>query len=368
MGNICTCFRSKDKESDLTILNDSQSFHFCKYHKLILQSISFLHIKICVFITVNNLESIIKIQSHLRGLFLRKKITKHLFSSNQLIPYLEQDIPYTTAKHSLITQEEIDYLFNNYPPLNDGIDVILISTIEYSNGCQYYGEWNKINNQRHGRGILKWPEGFVYFGQFKMDSINGKGKLITNNGEYEGDWADNKANGLGTYRSKEVKYEGKWKDDRQDGIGTEIWADGTNYTGEFKEGHKHGQGKFKYSDGSNYFGGFLNNQLHGKGRYVWADGREYDGDWKYNKIDGEGVFKWPDGRKYTGHYKHDKKNGYGIFEWPDGKKYKGNWENGKQNGQGEYYNPKEQIWVKGFWKNGKKEKNPKIDLFTPNKS
>ena len=33
MGNICTCFRSKDKESDLTILNDSQSFHFCKYHK-----------------------------------------------------------------------------------------------------------------------------------------------------------------------------------------------------------------------------------------------------------------------------------------------------------------------------------------------
>ena len=34
MGNICTCLRSKDKESDLTILKDGQTFHFCKYQKL----------------------------------------------------------------------------------------------------------------------------------------------------------------------------------------------------------------------------------------------------------------------------------------------------------------------------------------------
>ena len=304
---------------------------------------------------------------------MRKHFFKKPFSSGHFIPYMEPDIPYSKATKSLITEEEIQYLFNNFPPLNVdsnmSINIILISTIEYNNGCQYYGEWNKTNNQKYGRGILKWPEGFTYYGQFKMDNINGKGKIITNNGdEYEGDWVDNKANGFGTYRSKEVKYEGKWKNDRQEGIGTEIWADGTNYTGEFKNGQKTGMGKFKYGDGSNYWGSFLNNQLHGKGKYIWADGREYEGDWKYNKIDGEGVFKWPDGRKYTGHYKLDKKNGYGIFEWPDGKKYKGNWENGKQNGEGEYYNPKEKTWIKGIWKNGKKEKNSKIDLFAHSKN
>ena len=78
-----------------------------------------------------------------------------------------------------------------------------------------------------------------------MDKINGKGKLVTKNGEiYEGDWKDYKANGFGIYISKEVKFEGKWKDDRQEGIGIETWANGTNFNGEFKGGQKTGQGKF----------------------------------------------------------------------------------------------------------------------------
>ena len=224
---------------------------------------------------------------------------------------MEPDLPFKFVENSKITKEEIKYVFSNFPQLNDDINIILLSsTIEYSNGCLYYGEWNQINNQKHGRGVLKWPDVLTYYGQFKMDNINGKGRIITKNGEeYEGDWIDNRANGFGVYKNKEVKYEGKWKNDRQEGIGNETWNDGTNYNGEFIEGQKTGQGKFKYADGSNYIGSFLNNQLHGRGKYCWTDGREYFGDWKYNKIDGEGVFKWPDGRKYIGHYKQDKKNG-----------------------------------------------------------
>ena len=85
-------------------------------------------------------------------------------------------------------------MFNNFPKLNDDINVILLSsTIQYSNGLLYYGEWNQTNNQKHGRGILNWPEGLTYYGLFKMDNINGKGKIITPNGEeYEGDWIDNR--------------------------------------------------------------------------------------------------------------------------------------------------------------------------------
>ena len=322
----------------------------------------FSKIFIIISIIVNKIKPIIKLQSNLRGFLYRLKFIKKVFLSGNFIPYIEPDLPYKYIElNDIISKEEIKYLFESFPPLNDYINIVILSsTIEYSNGCLYFGEWNPNNNQKHGRGILKWPQGLTYYGQFKMDNINGKGKLITKNGEiYEGDWVDNKANGYGIYQSKDVRYEGKWKNDRQEGIGTETWADGTSFNGEFKGGQKTGQGKFRYSDGSKYSGYFLNNQLHGKGKYCWADGREYFGDWKFNKIDGEGVFKWPDGRKYIGHYKNDKKNGYGIFEWPDGKKYKGNWENGKQNGEGEFYDPKQKTWIKGIWKKGQKAKKSK---------
>jgi hypothetical protein len=73
-------------------------------------------------------------------------------------------------------------------------------------------------------------------------------------------------------------------------------------------------------------------------------------------MEGHGIFTWPDKRRYEGAYKDDKKEGYGVFEWVDGRKYKGMWKNGKQNGDGEFFNPKEAIWRKGFWSEGKRVK------------
>lgn len=308
---------------------------------------------------MQKLSDLIKIQSVIRGFLTRKNLSyKTSTPLGKFLPYSEPDLPYVQALNPIITQSEISYVFSTYPPSSENtkLSLICINTIEYINGSQFYGEWNRTTNQKHGRGIQKWPEGPTYLGEFVNDHPCGRGKLIFKGGEqYEGDWEDGKANGFGKYKNKEVKYEGKWKDDKQEGIGTETWTDGTTYTGEFKNGKKTGQGKFKYVDGSSYNGGFLNNQLHGKGKYIWNDGREYNGEWKFNKIEGEGIFKWPDGRKYTGHYKENKKNGYGIFEWPNGKKYKGFWLNGKQNGEGERYNPKDKTWTKGIWKDGKRE-------------
>ena len=44
---------------------------------------------------------------------------------------------------------------------------------------------------------------------------------------------------------------------------------------------------------------------------------------------------------------------FGIFYLPSGKIYKGNWKNGKPDGEGEYYNPKDKVWIKVYWENGK---------------
>lgn len=38
----------------------------------------------------------------------------------------------------------------------------------------------------------------------------------------------------------------------------------------------------------------------------------------------------------------------------DGRKYKGNWLGGKQHGEGEFLQPKENIWKKGIWNDGKR--------------
>jgi len=32
------------------------------------------------------------------------------------------------------------------------------------------------------------------------------------------------------------------------------------------------------------------------------------------------------------------------------------WKNGKQHGEGEFYHPKDQIWKKGIWNDGKRLK------------
>ena len=354
MGNNCTCLNSKDVLTELIV------------HKKRTKSfVSYLHPKVFLFNNIvnnsprNNSEllifSIIRIQSVFRGYNIRNKFLKNKTLFNSSFLKTTENLPYSSTKNNIITNEEIHNLFKEYPQIKDKKAIICLKAIEYSNGCQYYGEWNQKNNQKHGRGIQKWKEGPMYYGYFKADKANGKGKFIFTEGEiYEGNWVDNRATGLGKYISKEVIYEGEWKNDMQNGVGTETWDDGTVYIGEFKEGQKTGEGKFIYNDGSNYVGNFLNNNFHGKGKYIWIDGREYEGDWKNNKIDGEGIFKWKDGRKYIGQYKNDKKDGYGIFEWPSGKKYKGFWKNGKQNGEGEIYDIKNKKWIKGFWKDGKK--------------
>ena len=344
MGTNCSCLRNRNSEKDISIITDDINLIINKTSKL--KKDKFL-------------KSLISIQSHIKGFLTRKKLNLQNLQLGKFFPYMEPDLPYQTSLNSKITNEEIKYLFENYESLNDDIPIVCLKTIEYTNGTQYFGEFNQSNNQKHGRGILKFNNGSTYYGQFKNDKAYGKGKLIFKDlEEYEGDWEDNKANGYGIYKSNDVIYEGKWKDDRQEGIGTEKWNNGTSYTGEFKLGQKTGKGKFKYIDGANYTGNFLNNQMHGKGIYIWSDGREYNGDWKYNKIEGEGVFKWPDGRRYIGHYKNDKKDGYGIFEWPNGKKYKGFWKNGKQQGEGESYDPIERKWIKGYWNEGKKDVGP----------
>ena len=57
--------------------------------------------------------------------------------------------------------------------------------------------------------------------------------------------------------------------------------------------------------------------------------------------------------KYLEKFENDKRDGYGEYKFKDGRIYKGNWKNGFQHGEGQFYNPKNNLWIKGIWINGK---------------
>ena len=309
--------------------------------------------------------SIIKIQSHFRGMNIRSQIKNYQPAPNSFdINVTSQSQvnesnnfhPYQTDK---ISREDLDELLKEYPALNDEIPVEINGPLLFEiNNSIYFGEWDYSNNMRHGRGIQIWNEGSIYYGYWVKDKANIRGKLIHNDGDiYEGEWLDDKPNGKGIYQHKDgTLYEGEWKDDKQHGTGKEIWPDGAWYEGEYNEGKKHGKGKFHWSDNSEYIGTFENNNINGQGVYIFSDNRKYIGSWVNNKLEGRGIFTWPDGRKYEGEYKNDKKEGYGIFNWNDGKIYKGYWKEGKQDGEGEYYNPSDKRWRKGIWEKGRRVK------------
>ena len=52
-------------------------------------------------------------------------------------------------------------------------------------------------------------------------------------------------------------------------------------------------------------------------------------------------------------------NGLIIFNFflifrNDGRVYKGYWKNGKQHGDGEFFHPKEGVWKRGVWSEGRR--------------
>ena len=91
----------------------------------------------------------------------------------------------------------------------------------------YVGEWR--DNRANGQGTLTWPDGNKYVGQFHDGSISGQGVLAWANGD---------------------KYAGEFHGGKMDGIGTLVWSNGQKYVGRFNSGAMTGQGTMFAADGS----------------------------------------------------------------------------------------------------------------------
>ena len=201
----------------------------------------------------------------------------------------------------------------------------------------YKGFWNS-KGEKNGFGIFLDSQGNKYIGQWENDKFNGKGRILSVNGDYyEGDFNKGLIEGTGTFYSKKESYEyyGNFKKNKFHGEG-KITYEKSNitYEGEFQNGYKKGFGTMIFADNSYYEGYFENNNFNGKGKFFFNDGRSYTGDWKKNAIDGKGIFTWEKSEsKYSGYYKNNMREGNGVYSFGCNL-YDGNWVNGMPHGEG----------------------------------
>ena len=66
-------------------------------------------------------------------------------------------------------------------------------------------------------------------------------------------------------------------------FGTETFDNG-NYVGEWKDNKMHGQGTYTYTNGEKYVGEFKDYKIHGQGTYTFPDGVKKSGYWKNDKF------------------------------------------------------------------------------------
>ena len=343
------------------------------------------------------ISKIIKIQSYIRGILLRKKLFENYILTKKLNNIKNDnnkeikdnlDIPFY-IEESLVSK------YNNYIPLllldseqsipnktktdkNNSYNNLKDKTIKY----KYLGYSKYLiddnNNKKiikNGFGIIIFSDNTIFKSKFKDNKATGIGHFIDKNNivEFIGEYENNIRNGFGIYTinisiNSNHKYFGYFNNNGLNGIGIEESnEDEYIYYGEFLKNQKHGYGTLRWNDGTIYKGQFYSNQINGYAIINYPGNKIYKGKVNEGKLDGFGEFLWPEGKKYCGYYKNDKKDGFGIFFWDiqnikyfdeklsvfkNIKAYIGFWNEGYMNGVGLKIN--NGVIKYGLWKNGKK--------------
>ena len=163
-----------------------------------------------------------------------------------------------------------------------------LGILTYPWGAKYFGEWkdgrlwngtgydnknNIIGNYVNGENIIKNPRVKVEKNPGVKIEKEQTGVLFRRlvNGEFR--WFEN------GNEDKDGKYEGEIENGLAHGQGTNISPDGDIYMGKFKDGEYHGQGTFTFHDGAKYVGEFKDGK-------VW-NGKIYNGNFIYKIVNGE---------------------------------------------------------------------------------
>lgn len=91
----------------------------------------------------------------------------------------------------------------------------------------------------NGKGIMIFPNGEIWKGEFKNDELNGRGIIHFPNRQVRmGKFQNDKLNGIGKIILEDGEIQkGNFKDNRLHGIGEQITALGESWRGKFKNGN-----------------------------------------------------------------------------------------------------------------------------------
>ncbi|XP_060724838.1 alsin isoform X2 [Tachysurus vachellii] len=230
----------------------------------------------------------------------------------------------------------------------------------------YEGRW--VAGKPHGRGVLKWPDGRMYTGEFKNGLEDGFGEFIVPNknlnksDHYLGHWKDGKMHGFGTFRcgvqcnstdsekavilvrnktragvlvEKMNQHQQRWV------MKSSKYATGEVYEGSFQDNMRHGHGmlrsgKLNSTSPSVFIGQWLNDKKTGYG--VFDDitrGEKYMGVWQDDQKQGNGVIVTQFGLYHEGAFSNNKMMGTGVLLSEDDTMFEGDFsEDWTLNGKG----------------------------------
>lgn len=177
------------------------------------------------------------------------------------------------------------------------VDGVAVSNFEVSSsnssgsvlGDNYVGDI--LHGQKHGHGVIVYPDGSKYEGQWEHDLRHGWG-------EYSDLFGDS--------------YRGYWKNDEREGQGEALYGTGDRYTGEWKSGKYNGKGKYVSNvQGSTMEGVWYDNHMNGPGIEITTKG-VFEGNFLESSWCGQGKFVDSFGHTHVGLWIDRKLNGFGC--------------------------------------------------------
>lgn len=191
-----------------------------------------------------------------------------------------------------------------------------------------------------GVGVGTWPNGDRYRGTWHEGRMHGHGELTRADGSrYRGDFAGGLRDGQGVEQSDEGLYNGSWANDLPHGEGRFHDPNGALYSGAWFEGQRHGRGTYTDSQGSTYEGDWYDDVPDGFGALSHPDGSRYAGQWRSGTQQGYGTSVSPAGVIYEGTWVDGRRQGFGVVRRPDGSRYQGEWVAGRREGKGRESDP-----------------------------
>ena len=288
-------------------------------------------------------------------------------------------------EYKVIKKSDI-IIFKSIYPINTSLNFNyeFFGKIFYDNGNKGTYKGFIINGKREKKGIMEYPNNYIYIGNWLNDEKSGYGIII--NKKVDNLEKNNKKkiikttfqllneekyNDLfqrnGFYFNNIIEiYKGYFKNNKKEGLGEFLDENGNYYKGNWENDKKNGEGEIEYNItkiiNNNvllkckiYKGEWKDDKWNGKGTIILEDGRLIEGYFINDTINISKNYKiyYKNGNIYYGLIDNDfNKNGIGELIYFNGNFFKGNWKNDLKNGKGKYEYNNESIFD-GEWENDK---------------